>query len=166
MAEKQVKFDVDGYEVITDALSILINQCPVLEDGDSIAFATLGEESGKSMFPVSGAVIESSKESITGHVIQVCLYPFYIIYRESGLTEQNKIKAKEWLDNLGKWLEKKRVSINGTEHQLTEYPLLTDGRKFLEISRQSPGYLDNTSENMVEDWAIHISARYQYEYDK
>lgn len=165
MADKKVEYDIDGYDVVTDALITLINQYPALEE-DCITFSTLGEDCGKSMFPVTGAVVESTKESITGHVTQVCLYPFYIIYREAGLSEQNKANVKEWLDNLGKWLEKKKVLINNSEYQLEEYPTLTGERKFLEISRQTPGYLDNTSENMVENWAIHISARYQYEYDK
>ena len=111
MAEKQITYDVDGYDVITDALQTLINQYPAL-DGDVIKFSTLGNESGKAMFPVSGAVVESEKENIIGHVTQVCLYPFYIIYRESGLTEENRAKVKEWLDNLGKWLERKEITIN------------------------------------------------------
>lgn len=165
MAEKQVVYDVDGYDVITDALLALINQYPAL-DGSEIKFSTLGNESGKAMFPISGAVVESEKENIIGHVTQVCLYPFYIIYRESGLSEQNRAKVKEWLDNLGKWLEKKEISISDKKYQLTEYPTLTGERKILSISRQTPSYLNEATENMTEDWAISISARYQYEYDK
>lgn len=165
MAEKQVVYDVDGYDVITDALLTLLNQYPAL-DGDVIKFSTLGNDSGKAMFPISGAVVESEKENIIGHVTQVCLYPFYIIYRESGLSEQNRAKVKERLDNLGKWLEKKEISVKDEKHQLTGYPALTGERKFLGISRQTTSYLDNTTESMTEDWAIHISARYQYEYDK
>ena len=166
MAEKKVIYDVDGYDVVTDALLTLLNQYPAIEEGDSIAFSTLGEESGKAIFPVTGAVVENSKENIVGRVTQVCLYPFYVIYRESGLTEQNKIRAKEWLDNLGKWLEKQKVIVGGAEYRLGEYPSLKGDRKFLSISRQSPSYLDNTNENKVEDWAIHMSVRYQFEYDK
>lgn len=166
MAEKQVVYDIDGYDVITDALLTLINQYPALEDTDCITFSTLGEECGKSMYAVSGAIVESTKENIIGHVTQVCLYPFYIIYRESGLTEQNKVKVKEWLDNLGKWLEKKEITVRDEKYQLTEYPTLTGERKFLKISRQTPSYLNEATENMTEDWAISISAQYQYEYDK
>lgn len=165
MAEKQVVYDVDGYDVITDALLTLLNQYPAL-DGEEIKFSTLGDNNGISMFPISGAVVESEKENIIGHVTQVCLYPFYIIYRESGLSEQNRAKVKEWLDNIGKWLEKKEITVRDKKYQLTEYPTLTGERKFLGISRQTPSYLDNTTENMTEDWAMSISARYQYEYDK
>jgi hypothetical protein len=118
------------------------------------------------MFPVSGAVIETEKRFVTGKVTEVCLYPFYVIYRAAGLTENNKARVKEWLDSLGKWLEQKKVLINGAEYLLEDYPLLTNGREFLSISRQTPAYLDTVNENQSENWAIYISARYQYEYQK
>ena len=165
MAEqKQVKYDIDGYEAVTSALRELLNQYPALTGSDEIAFSTLGEESGKAMFPISGAAVETSRQSVTGKVTEICLYPFYVIYRASGLSENRKAKVKECLDNLGKWLERKKVMIDGLEYQLEEYPPLTDGRTFLSINRQTPAYLDNVSDNQTEDWAIYISARYIYEY--
>lgn len=167
MAEqKQVKYDVDGYDAVTSALMELLNQYPSLSVGDEIGFSTLGEDSGKAMFPVSGAVIETERRSVTGKVTEVCLYPFYVIYRASGLNEKNKARIKEWLDTLGKWLEQKKVLIDGTECQLEKLPPLTDSRKFLSIERQTPSYLDTVNENQSENWAIYISARYQYEYQK
>ncbi|MBQ8040340.1 MAG: hypothetical protein IJ274_10810 [Lachnospiraceae bacterium] len=166
MAEKQIKYDIDGYEAVTSALRELLNQYPGLERGEEITFSVLEETSGIGMFPVSGAVIETEKRTITGKVTEVCLYPFYIVYRASGLNENRKVRVKEWLDTLGKWLEQKKVLIDRAEYQLGELPPLTDGRKFLSISRQTPAYLDNTNEDKAEDWAIYISARYQYEYRK
>ena len=164
--EKIVKYDIDGYEKVTTALTELLNQYPALDSGEEITFSVLEETSGIGMFPVSGAVVETEKRSVTGKVTEVCLYPFYIIYRASGLNENRKARVKEWLDTLGKWLEQKKVLIDGEEYTLSELPPLTDGRKFLSISRQTPAYLDNTNEDKTEDWAIYISARYQYEYHK
>lgn len=166
MADKQVKYDVDGYEAVTAALRELLNQYPALPDGDEISFSTLSENRGKAMFPVSGSVIETERQSVTGKVTEICLYPFYVIYRAGGLSADNKARIKEWLDNLGKWLEQKKVLIDGTEYLLGEYPPLTDGRKFLSISRQTPAYLDTVNEDKSENWAIYISARYQNEYRK
>lgn len=161
---KQVKYDVDGYDAVTSALRELLNQYPGLSPKEEISFATLGENSGKSMFPVSGAVIESQKKTITGKVTEVCLYPFYIIYRSGGLNENRRAKVKEWLDTLGKWLERKSVTIDGNEYLLKELPPLTDGRKFISIERQTPAHIDTVNENKSENWAIHILARYQYDY--
>ena len=61
MAEKVVKYDIDGYDAVTSALRELVNKYPALSEGDEIAFASLGEDSGKAMFPISGAVIETEK---------------------------------------------------------------------------------------------------------
>jgi len=163
--EKQVKYDVDGYDVITTALRTLINQYPGLDAEEEISFSMLDEDFGKAMFPQSGAVIETEKTNIVGHVTQTCLYPFYIVCRVAGLSEDKKAEKKEWLDGLGRWLERQKIMLNGTEHRLEEYPPLTGDRKFLTISRQSPAYLDGINENKSEDWAILISARYKNEYD-
>lgn len=160
MAE-QIKYDVDGYETITAALLDLLNQYPGLDDGYEIALAALDESSGISMFPISGAVVESEKRFITGKTTQICLYPFYVIYRASGLSEGRKAAVKEWLDSLGRWLEGRAVTVKGSEHQLQEYPALTGDRKFLSIVRQSPAYLDTVNENKSENWAVYITARYQ-----
>lgn len=164
--EKIIKYDIDGYEKVTTALTELLNQYPALDSGEEITFSVLEETSGIGMFPVSGAVVETEKTTITGKVTKVCLYPFYVVYRASGLNESRKARVKEWLDTLGKWLEQQKVVIDGEEYVLSELPPLTDGRKFLSIERQSPAYLDNTNEDKTEDWAIYISARYQYEYQK
>lgn len=166
MAEKEIKYDVDGYEAITAALRELINSFPGLAQGDEIAFSVLSEDSGKAIFPVSGAIIETEKRFILGDVRQVCLYPFYVVYRAAGLSENRKAAVKEWLDNLGRWLEGQRVNINGAEHRLSAYPALSDNRRFLSITRQTPAYLSATNENQSEDWVIYISARYQNEFSK
>lgn len=164
--EKEIRYDLNGIPVITDALISLLNVYPGLMDGDEITFADLDEEGGITIVPISGAVIEAEKTDITDHVTQVCLYPFYVIYREKDLSERRKIKTKEWLDNLGMWLERQIVTINNTEYQLKEYPDLTGDRKFLSIERQSPAYLDKNEEDATEDWVIYISARYQNEFDR
>lgn len=159
--EEEKKYDLDGQEVITDALMKLINRYPGLSSKDTIKFSILGEDNGKAIFPVSGAMVETEKNTITGKVIQECLYPFYVIYRAAGLSEQRKASVKEWLDNLGKWLERQKIVVNNTEYRLDDYPSLTGERKFLSIKRNTPSYLDSTNENMSENWAIYISARYQ-----
>lgn len=166
MEEKQIRYDIDGFPVITEALISLLNEYPGLTDIDKISFADLDEEFGIAMMPMSGAVVETERTDITGHVKQVCLYPFYVSYREKDLSEHRKIKIKEWLDNLGKWLEKREITINNNAHRLTVYPKLTGDRKILSIERQSPSYMEEEKEDATEDWVIYLSVRYQNEFDR
>ena len=77
----EIVYDVDGYDEVTKALLALINNYPALGANERIEFATLGEKSGKAMFPISGAMIQTETEDITGHVTQDCLYPFYHPYQ-------------------------------------------------------------------------------------
>ena len=120
MAEKQYAIDIDGTEIVSTALMALLNKFPGL-DGKKIAFSTLSDTSGIGFFPTSGAVILSEKESITGHVRQVCMYPFTVVYRAAPKTETQKLRMKELLDAIGKWLERQPVIIMGETHQLTKY---------------------------------------------
>lgn len=162
----EIVYDVEGFEKVTQALRVLLDNFPALGDNEHIDFATLGEKSGKAMFPISGAIVQTEREDITGHVTQECLYPFYVIYRKQGLSENAKVNAKEWLDTLGRWLEKQPVIINEQEYQLSNYPPLSGNRKFLEVERQSPSYLESTDDNKAENWAVYISARYRNEFNR
>lgn len=166
MADKEVKYDVDGYEALTTAIRTLLNQYPGLSDGDEIAFAVLSDDGGKAMFPVSGAIIETEKTSVTGRVTQVCLYPFYVLYRASGLSESRKAAVTEWLNDLGRWLEKQAITVNGENYTIADYPELTGNRTILEIERTTPAYLDSTETNKAENWAIALSVRYRNVFQK
>lgn len=165
MAEKQYAIDIDGTEIVSTALMALLNSFPGL-DGKEIAFSTLSDTSGIGLFPTSGAVILSEKESITGHVRQVCMYPFTVIYRAAPKTETAKLRMKELLDAIGKWLERQPVIINGETCQLAAYPGIGNGREIKSISRKNPGHLNGTYQDGVEDWAIAASLQYEVEFDR
>lgn len=164
MAENNVVYDVD-FDIVTEAIKNLINQFPALKD-EEINFSVIDEDEGISFFPVSGAVVSEEKKDIIGHVEQTCLYPIIVIYKASGLSESAKVKVKEWLDTLGKWLERQIVVVNGIEYQLIEYPKLSGNREFKEIKRTSPSYLMETNESKVDMWAINITATYKNEFDE
>ena len=156
MAEKELRQDIDGYEVLTNALTDLVNDFPLL-DGETVRFNVLKDTGGIAFFPLSGAVIELERKDILGGVEQRCVYPFMLIYRGAGMNEKRRKTVKEWLDNFGRWLEGQTVDGN----TLTEYPALTDNRKITEIRRTSPAYQMQINENGTEDWSISITARYR-----
>ena len=153
--------DVQSEDVITDALITLVNQYPRLPTGETISFGELSEDGGIAMFPMTGAVIERDAVDILGNHEQICNYPFFVYYRVSGLTENRKVSVKEWLDDLGRWLEKQPITVGGTTSILTDYPALSGNRKFLTIKRTTPASLDSVGKGQEENWAIRLVARYQ-----
>ena len=162
--KRTIEYDVDGYDVITEALKTLLNEYPALTKGQQIKFNTLDENSGISMFPLSGAIIERKTKDILGRTTEICQYPFYVIARYGHLSETRKINTKEWLDNLGRWLERQTITIGNTNYTLTGYPALTQNRRFIEIRRTTPAALNAINNNNTEDWAISIVARYENQY--
>ena len=155
-----ILFDVEGYEALTPAILDLLNQYPGLEEGKSFSFSKLSERGGLAMFPNTGAVINTQRISVIGKVYQECVYPFFVYYRAGGLSESRKVSLKEWLDNLGRWLERQPVKIGDETFTLENYPELTQDRKIIYFQRQSPAYLEGISEDKIEDWVIAINLRY------
>lgn len=163
------QYDVDSYDVITPKIMELLNQYPALASDDAITFSTLDENRGKAMFPLSGGVIENKQTDIWGHVTEICVYPFFVVYRAGNLTAQRRSAVKEWLDDLGRWLERQTIYINvnnvATPYKLNAYPTLQGDRRFISIQRTAPAALNNINDNNTEDWAISITARYRNEYE-
>ena len=79
--------DVEGSEAVSSVLLALLNSFPGLSERQSVLFATLSESSGIGFFPTTGAALQSNVEDIIGHVKQVCLYPFSVVYRAAPKTE-------------------------------------------------------------------------------
>lgn len=159
--------DVDGTDAVSKVLLTLLNSFPGLAEGQSILFSTLGETSGMGFFPISGAAFLRDDEDITGHVKQVCLYPFSVIYRAAPKTEAQRMRIKEYLDTLGKWLEQQPVTLNGAEYRLEEYPALASGNRTIKaISRSSSAYLNAAYQDGIEDWTIAARLTYENEFDR
>jgi len=161
-----VKFDVDGYEQITDALMALINTFPGLDEGESFEFATDPADEGVAIFPTTGSFIYDERESITGHVTQMCQYPFTVVYRKSGLNSKRRVTAKEWLDTFARWIELQRVTINGTTYKLEDWPALEGNREIREVTRQAPAYLVGVNDDKSENWIMDVVIRYRNEFDR
>lgn len=162
---ENTRYDLDNYELISKALWDLMNDYPDL-GSTAITFAQIDEEKGITFMPISGAVILSEQTDITGHTVQECIYPFQIIRKASGLSERAKLNAKEWLDTLGKWLERQPIVIGNNGYQLTEYPTLTGDKEIKKIERTQPAYLQTVSDSNVETWVISLQATYRNEFDR
>ena len=157
---KEVRFDAEGTEAVTKALLDLVNAYPGLKQGEHFLFATLGEDRGRGFFPSTGAVIDQETRDILGRVHQVCVYPFALVTRAKGLTEARRIITKEWLDKLGRWLNRQPVTIQDTDYTLDTYPALTGGRVLQELRLTVPAHLDGAGDDGTEDWVCQVEARY------
>lgn len=158
--QKVLRYDYDtvsndGSDNLTRALLELLNSYPGLDEVsvNEITFQLLDETKGIAFFANPSVAILTERESITGHVNQTCSYAFTVVYRIKS-SSTRKERVKEWLDNLGRWLEE------------VEYPNLSEGRSFLKISRLTQGYLYNTSDDKTEDWTLSMQALYQSEFDR
>lgn len=164
--EKEVKYDVDGSDVMSKVLLELLNQCPAL-GGRHIAFATLGEDEGLACFPGVGAAIKSEKENICGEVLQVCSYPFDLVLRGAPKTETQRMRSKELLDTIGKWMEQQPILANNEWHKLEDYPELAgNSREIRVITRTAPAHLNAVYTNGTEDWLLSGNLEYKNEFSR
>lgn len=159
--------DIDGSEAVSKVLLELLNIFPGLSEKQRILFSTLSESSGIGFFPTTGAALQSDKEDVTGHVTQVCLYPFSVVYRAAPKSEAQRMRIKEYLDTLGKWLEQQPVLLNGKEYRLEAYPALASGNRIIKtITRTSPAYINAAYQDGIEDWIIAARLSYENEFDR
>ena len=137
MADKPIGKDATGYEILTDAMKALLNQYPGLYENETIKFEELGKESGIAFSADNGALVYSEKEDVCGVMHQVCQYPFYVVYRTASDKERQKLSVQKFLDNLGKWICREPVVINGSETRLNAFPELSQGRVIKRITRDN-----------------------------
>ena len=159
--------DLTGSDAASKVLLDLLNEFPGLSKDDKITFGMLGKDYGISFNPVSGAEYLMNVESIIGHVRQVCSYPFVVIYRSAPRTQEHKIRVREWLELLGRWLERQPITIDDTTYQLDEYPALNSGnRKIRGIDVTNAIYCQTAWPDGIEDWVLMMALRYDNEFYK
>lgn len=160
---KPIGVDASGYEVLTNAVLAMLSQFPGL-DGREILFEELSPESGIAFSADSGALVMAETRSITDYVTQRCQYPFFVIYRTTATREFQKLQVQTFLDQLGKWLCKEPVEINGKTIRLTSFPKLADGRRINRITRNN-SYGLKPNENGSQDWLLPVSVEYTNEFE-
>lgn len=162
--EKPIGVDVPGFSVLKDAVLALLNEYPGL-NGRTITFSSLTEDTGISMEPESGALVYVQRTDIIGGIHQQCQFPFFVVRRGDTATEYQKLRATEFLDNLGAWLCREPVTVNGVEHRLTEYPAMTGGRRITDITRSNTYGLE-PNENKTQDWVLPVTVNYTHDFMK
>lgn len=158
----EIEYDYNTEELSRVILD-LVNSYPGFDE--PISFADISEDGGMTIFPLSGAVIKSKKCSITNHVTMMCMYPFCVMQKIYGISESIKIRIKEEMDKMGKWLERQPVvNRDGTVWLLESYPSV-NGIKIKDIKRESPAFIDSVSDDKGEAWILNCNVDYEKEYD-
>ena len=160
---KPIGADVDGFEILTNAVLELLSQFPRL-NGREILFEELGKESGIAFSANNGALVMSERRSITDHVRQNCQYPFFIVYRTASTQEYQKLQVQAFFDAIGKWLCREPAVVNGETVRLKSYPALSDDRKITRITRSNSYGLEPSSDG-VQDWLMPVTVEYTNEFD-
>lgn len=162
---KPIGKDADGKDILADAIKSLLNQFPGLHDGEKIKYEELGTDSGIAFYADAGALIYSEKEDVCGTMHQVCQYPFIVVYRTASDKERQKLSVQRFLDNLGKWICREPVAVDGVETRLSAFPELSRGRVIKRITRDN-SYGTEPQANGVQDWLLPITVKYEYEWEK
>ena len=158
-----IGIDATGYEVLTKAMSQLLNEYPGL-NGRVVTFEGLDETSGIAFSADNGALIMSETVDIIDHVTQTCSYPLYIVYRSASTRPDQKVRIQTFLDSFGKWLCKEPAEIDGEIVVLDDYPDLSRDRKITRITR-SNSYAVEPDAKGVQDWLLPVTVNYTNEFD-
>lgn len=163
--QKTYPIDTDGTDVMSSLLTNLVNTFPGLSSREQIKFATLDKGTGIALYPSGGAAILEEKKFITGNVKQTCQYQFIIIHRSSPRNDIERLRIKELLDALGKWLSRQPIKVKGKTYQLTDYPKCqTDNRVIKSIDFVQPAFIVENELNSSEAWEISCKVNYDNEF--
>jgi len=154
--------DASGYEVLTKAVSELLNRFPGLE-GRVVSFEELPDTYGIAFSASSGALIISEQEDILGNVHQKCNFPFIVVYRSASTRADQKVRIQTFLDSLGKWICGEPAVVGDTEYRLLAFPELASGRKITKITR-SNSYGTDPSEKGIQDWLMPVVVEYDNDF--
>ena len=156
--------DATGYEVMTKAVSELLNQYPGLNDR-IVTFEELEATSGIAFAADNGGLVMTEKRDILDHITQTCQFPFYIVYRSASTRAAQKIKIQTFLDSIGKWICGEPAEVDGELITLDEYPPLTQGRKIKRVTRNNSYGVEPDAKG-VQDWLLPVTVEYTNEFDR
>lgn len=156
--EKQV-LDIEEQKAVTRAVAVLLQKCPAVTNRKiTTRVEDLMTTPGViGIFPLNGSVY--LKKYISGSFVGQ--HSFMLKYRTVPSDDEARIDAADMLDRIGQWLEGRRITIDGSEYELSEYPELSDGREIVSIERQSNAFLNALMQDGSADYQINLKVQYR-----
>lgn len=144
---------------VLNAVYGLIMTCPFVKDID-INFDMLDtEKENIAVLSTPGASVLS--RNIMGGFRATL--PFLLGYRGKQNNAKRKIKMVDLLNNMGKWLGKEEVTVEGERYMLEEYPGLSEGRLISKIEQQTVPYIHEADEHGNVTYVCTINVQYSKE---
>lgn len=162
MSEKQIEIlNAEEQDAIGKAVLLLIKECPAVSTGIKVKYGDIADNT-VGIFAQQGAVV--TKRYITGSF--TAQFPFVVLYRSKPTTDNDRIAREETLTNIAKWLAGKKITVNGVEHTLKEYPQLSEGRVITGIEQLRTVALAGKLQDGSVDYTVNLRLDYKKREEK
>lgn len=162
MSEKQVEMlNAEEQDAIGKAVFLLITECPAIPMAIKVKYGDIADNA-IGIFAQQSAVV--TKRYITG--VFTAQFPFTVLYRSKPTTDNDRIAREEILNNIAKWLAGKKITVDGREHILKEYPQLSEGRTITGIEQLKTVALAGKLQDGSVDYTVDLRLDYKKREEK
>lgn len=157
MSEKQAEIlNAEEQDAIGKAVLLLVKECPAILPGIKVKYGDIADNT-IGIFAQQSAVV--TKRYING--IFTAQFPFMLLYRSKPTTDNDRIAREEMLNNIAKWLGGKKITANGIEYILKEYPQLSEGRQITEVEQLKTVALAGKLQDGSVDYTVDLRLSYK-----
>lgn len=157
MGEKQIEIlNAEEQDAIGQAVFFLVKECPATPAGIKVRYGDIADNT-IGIFAQQSAVV--TKRYING--IFTAQFPFAVLYRSKPTTDSDRIAREEVLTNIAKWLSGRKITINGSDYILKEYPQLSEGRKITGIEQLKTVALAGKLQDGSVDYTVDLRLDYK-----
>lgn len=157
MGEKQIEIlNAEEQDAIGQAVFLLVKECPAIPAGIKVRYGDIADNT-IGIFAQQSAVV--TKRYISG--IFTAQFPFVVLYRSKPTTDSDRIAREEILTNIAKWLSGRKITINGSDYILKEYPQLSEGRKITGIEQLKTVALAGKLQDGSVDYTVDLRLDYK-----
>lgn len=157
MSEKQTEIlNAEEQDAIGKAVLLLVKECPAILSGIKVKYGDIADNA-IGIFAQQSAVV--TKRYVNGTF--TAQFPFTVLYRSKPTTDNDRIAREEMLTNVAKWLAGKRITVNGMEHILKEYPQLSEGRRITGIEQLKTAALAGKLQDGSVDYTVDLKLDYK-----
>lgn len=162
MSERQIEtLSAAEQDAIGKAVFLLIKECPAVPTCIKVKYGDIADNT-IGIFAQQSAVV--TKRYVNG--IFTAQFPFTVLYRSKPTTDNDRIVREEILDNIAKWLAGNKITVNGVEHVLKEYPKLSEGRKIMGIEQLKTVVLAGKLQDGSVDYTVDLRLDYKKQEEK